>query len=123
MGELRRMRSTKKPAYTFRRICLVGAFVHGLRGSRAELIIIVRVEVTGDLCVCGLAEFYGLRDDVHKISVDYRFLERSWVRGVTTGTDDFLWCEAMGDLLVYLPFRCFCGLYCLPALRGLALLP
>lgn len=46
--------------------------------------LILGVEAAGDGGICGLAEFYGLRDDIHKVSVGYRFLERSWGRGVAT---------------------------------------
>lgn len=56
--------------------------------------LILGVEAAGDGGICGLAEFYGLRDDVHKISVGYRFLERSWGRGVAT--------EAVGLMVGYL---------------------
>ncbi len=35
---------------------------------------------------CGLAEFYGWKDAIHKISVGYRLLERCWGRGVATET-------------------------------------
>ena len=35
---------------------------------------------------CGLAEFYGYRDPIHKISVGYRFLERFWGTGIATDT-------------------------------------
>ncbi len=35
---------------------------------------------------CGLAEFYGFRDPIHKISVGYRLLERCWGRGIATAT-------------------------------------
>ncbi len=48
--------------------------------------LILGVELRGDGRICGLAEFYGLRDDVHKISVGYRFMEWSWGRGVATET-------------------------------------
>lgn len=48
--------------------------------------LILGVEVAGDEEICGLAEFYGLRDELHKISVGYRFLERSWGRGIATET-------------------------------------
>ncbi len=48
--------------------------------------LILGVEVPGDGSICGLAEYYGLRDDAHKISVGYRFLERSWGRGVASKT-------------------------------------
>ena len=33
---------------------------------------------------CGLAEMYGFRDPIHKISVGYRLLERYWGRGIAT---------------------------------------
>ena len=33
---------------------------------------------------CGLAEFYGYRDEIHKISVGYRLLESRWGRGVAS---------------------------------------
>lgn len=64
------------------------AMLRDLYGScfAAKESLILGVEVAGDSCVCGLAEFYGLRDAVHKISVGYRFLERSWGRGVATDT-------------------------------------
>ncbi len=35
---------------------------------------------------CGLAEFYGCRDPIHKISVGYRLLERCWGQGIATQT-------------------------------------
>ena len=43
---------------------------------------------------CGLAELYGFRDPIHKISVGYRFLERYWGRGIAT--------EALGLMIDYL---------------------
>ncbi len=43
---------------------------------------------------CGLAEFYGLRVPIRKISVGYRLLERCWGRGIAT--------EALGLLTGYL---------------------
>lgn len=33
---------------------------------------------------CGLAEMYGFRDEVHKISVGYRFCERFWGKGIAS---------------------------------------
>lgn len=33
---------------------------------------------------CGLAEMYGYREPIHKVSVGYRLLERCWGRGVAT---------------------------------------
>ena len=35
---------------------------------------------------CGLAEFYGYRDPIHKISVGFRLLERCWGKGIATET-------------------------------------
>ena len=43
---------------------------------------------------CGLAELYGFRDAIHKISVGYRLLERFWGRGIAS--------EALGMLIDYL---------------------
>lgn len=33
---------------------------------------------------CGLGEFYGYRDPIHKISVGYRLLEECWGKGIAT---------------------------------------
>ena len=33
---------------------------------------------------CGLVEMYGFRDEYHKISVGYRFLERFWGKGIAS---------------------------------------
>lgn len=33
---------------------------------------------------CGLAEMYGYKDPIHKISVGYRLLERYWGKGIAT---------------------------------------
>lgn len=35
---------------------------------------------------CGLAELYGFRDPIHKISTGYRLPERCWGRGIATET-------------------------------------
>ena len=43
---------------------------------------------------CGLAEMYGYRDPIHKISVGYRLLERCWGKGIAT--------EALGIMIDYL---------------------
>ena len=42
----------------------------------------------------GLAEMYGFRDEIHKVSVGYRFLERCWGRGLAS--------EALGLMVDYL---------------------
>ena len=43
---------------------------------------------------CGLAELYGFRDPIHKISVGYRLLDRYWGRGIAS--------EALGLMVDYL---------------------
>lgn len=43
---------------------------------------------------CGLGEFYGYRDPIHKISVGYRLLEAYWGMGIAT--------EALGAMVRYL---------------------
>ena len=37
-----------------------------------------------DHVFCGIAEFYGFRDPVHKISIGYRLLEEYWGRGIAS---------------------------------------
>ena len=43
---------------------------------------------------CGLAEMYGYREEIHKISVGYRIMERYWGKGIAT--------EALGLMTAYL---------------------
>ena len=43
---------------------------------------------------CGIAEMYGFRDEIHKISVGYRLLERFWGQGIAS--------EALGLVVSYL---------------------
>ena len=43
---------------------------------------------------CGLGEFYGYRDPIHKISVGYRLLEECWGMGIAT--------EALCTMVKYL---------------------
>ena len=40
--------------------------------------------VFGEDGFCGLAELYGYRDEIHKISVGYRLLERQWGKGIAS---------------------------------------
>ena len=54
--------------------------------------IILGVFLDGDFC--GLAEMYGYRDPIHKISVGYRYLERCWGRGIAS--------ETLGVMIDYL---------------------
>ncbi|MBR0376422.1 MAG: GNAT family N-acetyltransferase [Firmicutes bacterium] len=49
--------------------------------------------VFGDEGFCGLAEMYGYRDPIHKISVGYRLLERCWGQGIAS--------EALGMMIDY----------------------
>lgn len=53
-----------------------------LFANRESLILAIRLRGTGELA--GLAEFYGLRDSLHKISMGYRLRERWWGRGLAT---------------------------------------
>jgi ribosomal-protein-alanine N-acetyltransferase len=61
--------------------------IDGLYGelftSRESLILGICSE---DDDLCGLAEFYGLRDELHKISIGYRLSERFWGKGLATAT-------------------------------------
>lgn len=52
--------------------------------NRESLILAIRLKETGELV--GLAEFYGLRDSLHKISIGYRLRESFWGRGLATET-------------------------------------
>lgn len=52
--------------------------------SRESLILAIRPKESGELA--GLAEFYGLRDPLHKVSIGYRLRERFWGRGLATET-------------------------------------
>lgn len=54
--------------------------------------IILGVFFDGEFC--GLAEMYGFRDDIHKISVGYRVLQRFWGKGIAT--------EALSMMVDYL---------------------
>ncbi len=50
--------------------------------NQESLILAIRLKDTGELA--GLAEFYGLRDALHKVSVGYRLRERWWGHGLAT---------------------------------------
>ncbi|WP_330054932.1 GNAT family N-acetyltransferase [Ruminococcus sp.] len=47
-----------------------------------------------DGAFCGLAEMYGYRDDIHKISVGYRLIKRWWGKGIAK--------KALGLMISYL---------------------
>ncbi len=59
------------------------ARIYGEPYERKESLILGVRETQTDT-FCGLAEFYGLRDDVHKISVGYRLRRCCWGRGVAS---------------------------------------
>ena len=50
--------------------------------NKKSLILAIRVKETGELA--GLAEFYGLRDHLHKVSIGYRLRECWWGNGFAT---------------------------------------
>lgn len=60
--------------------------IDGLYGEclRESLILGVFLREGGGFC--GLAEMYGFRDEIHKISIGYRFLEEYWGKGIATQT-------------------------------------
>ena len=53
-----------------------------LFANEESLILAIRDKETGELA--GLAEFYGLRDRLHKVSMGYRLRECFWGRGLAT---------------------------------------
>ena len=63
-----------------------------LYANKESLILAIRMKETGELA--GLAEFYGLRDDLHKVSVGYRLRESFWGQGIAT--------ETLGLMITYL---------------------
>ena len=52
--------------------------------NKESLILAIRLKETGELA--GLAEFYGLRDDLHKASVGGRLRQRYWSSGLGAET-------------------------------------
>ena len=50
--------------------------------KKQSLILAVRLKETGKMA--GLAEFYGLRDTLHKVSIGCRLIERYWGQGIAT---------------------------------------
>ena len=60
----------------------IGMLYGDLFKNKESLILAIRVKETGELA--GLAEFYGLRDRLHKISVGSRLRECWWGHGLAT---------------------------------------
>ena len=56
--------------------------------------LIMAIVLKGEDSLCGLIELYGFRDDIHKISMGYRLLQRYWGRGIAS--------EAVRRLVDYL---------------------
>ena len=50
--------------------------------NRESIILGVCLRDGGDFC--GLAEMYGYREDMHKVSIGYRLLERRWGQGLAS---------------------------------------
>ena len=75
------------PTFLFEKQCADArdaiAHMYGELFEKKESLILAAREA-GEGQLCGLAEFYGLRDDVHKISVGYRLRESCWGRGIAT---------------------------------------
>ncbi|MDO4796686.1 MAG: GNAT family N-acetyltransferase [Coriobacteriales bacterium] len=46
--------------------------------------IILGIFLKDGMQFCGLFEFYGFRDDMHKISMGYRLLQRHWGKGIAS---------------------------------------
>ena len=60
-----------------------------IRGLYTECIresMILGVFLREDGRFCGLAEVYGCREPIHKVSIGYRLLEECWGRGIATET-------------------------------------
>jgi len=50
--------------------------------NKESLFLAIRLKDTGEMV--GIAEFYGLRDRLHKISIGYRLRESWWGKGIAT---------------------------------------
>ena len=80
------------PAFLFEKKYDVETVIERLYVECFKESIILGIFMEGEFC--GLAEFYGFRDDAHKISVGYRLLERFWGQGIAS--------EALGLMVDYL---------------------
>ncbi|MBR3182199.1 MAG: GNAT family N-acetyltransferase [Eggerthellaceae bacterium] len=75
------------PTYLFEKQCddvheVIRMLYEDLFSNKESLILAIRIKETGELA--GLAEFYGLRDSLHKVSVGCRLRERWWGNGIAT---------------------------------------
>ena len=51
---------------------------------REKTNLILGIYLKKDMSFCGLAEFYGYKDEIHKTCVGYRLLEDYWGKGIAT---------------------------------------
>ena len=51
---------------------------------RKKTSLILGIYLKKDMSFCGLAEFYGYKDETHKTCVGYRLLEEYWGKGIAT---------------------------------------
>lgn len=61
---------------------------------QAKESLILGVYLKKDMVFCGLAEFYGYKDAIHKTCIGYRLCEEYWGRGIAT--------EVVGLMVDYL---------------------
>lgn len=57
---------------------------------RESIILGIYLKEDNAQIFCGIAEMYGFRDEIHKISVGYRLLERFWRQGIATKALDLM---------------------------------
>ena len=50
--------------------------------NKESVILGVYLKNSGD--ICGLAEMYGFKDNIHKVSIGYRLIKKYWGRGIAT---------------------------------------
>lgn len=48
--------------------------------------LILGIYLKEDMTFCGLAEFYGYKDPLHKVCIGYRLMEEYWGKGIATET-------------------------------------
>ena len=62
---------------------ILGIFLREGRGE-SEAVTDIHSEERGTFC--GLAEYYGFKDELHKTCLGYRLSESFWGRGIASGT-------------------------------------
>ena len=80
---------TYEPTYLFEKQCAdaheaIRLLYGDLFKNKESLILGIRLKETGE--VAGLAEFYGLREELHKVSVGGRLRKGFWGLGLATDT-------------------------------------